>query len=323
MNLRLLTLTMPGLRELEALRAFVETGSVSRAADRLCRTQPQVGRILTRLEQELGFALFDRSTRPLSLTREGRDYYMHATQVLSARDSLVRYADQARRNNGPHVKIFTTPFIANTIVIDPIWAMQAAGAAVNLSIDSRVHMDVDAWVANEVFDIGVVGFPTAHPAFEIEPFITVEAMVAVSAEHRFARQASVRFDELAEENLILLNPRSRVRRHLERLAAEASRPINSNCEVHNGLIACQMASRGLGCCLSDPFIASGSGAPGLVLRRFEPMLKIDYAFYYPNWQPRSRLTQEIAAAIAQHARTVWDDVQAKGAAESGASAIRY
>ncbi len=66
---------MPSHRSLEALRAFVDGGSVSQAAVRLGRTQPQVGRLLSALEQELGFALFDRQNRRLTLTADGREYY--------------------------------------------------------------------------------------------------------------------------------------------------------------------------------------------------------------------------------------------------------
>ena len=46
---------MPDLRTLETFRAFVDTGSVSRAAQRVCRTQPQVGRTLTALQRAIRF----------------------------------------------------------------------------------------------------------------------------------------------------------------------------------------------------------------------------------------------------------------------------
>lgn len=42
-------------RSLEAFRAFVETGSVNGAADRLLRTPAQISRLLSSLEQDLGF----------------------------------------------------------------------------------------------------------------------------------------------------------------------------------------------------------------------------------------------------------------------------
>ena len=166
---------MPDLRTLETFRAFVDTGSVSRAAQRVCRTQPQVGRTLTALEDEVGFPLFDRSSRPFGLTKPGREYYLQALQVLSAAQALERHALRARHSAGPHVHVFTTPFIAGAIVIDALAPLEQA-LGLTVSIDSRAHVDMEAWVANEVFDVGVVGFPIAHPAFEIEPFITVEAM---------------------------------------------------------------------------------------------------------------------------------------------------
>lgn len=296
---------MVGIRELETLRAFVETGSVSRAAERVCRTQPQVGRILSSLEKAVGMQLFDRSCRPFGLTRVGHDYYLRALQVLSAADSLKHYAERARRSCTPSVRIFTAPFIAHALVMDPTAEITRDGS-ISVSIDSRVHLDIESWISGEVFDLGVVGFPIAHPAFDIEPFITVEAVAVVPSGHRLANYDAILFDDLVQENLVLLHPRSRLRRQLEQLASERGEcVIRSTHEVTNGLIACQLVERGLGCCLSDPFIAMSSGVSGIVLRPFVPSIRIEYAFYYPTWQVRSVQTKAVAHAIATRAEALW------------------
>lgn len=296
---------MPDLRTLETFRAFVDTGSVSRAAQRVCRTQPQVGRTLTALEDEVGFPLFDRSSRPFGLTKPGREYYLQALQVLSAAQALERHALRARHSAGPHVHVFTTPFIAGAIVIDALAPLEQA-LGLTVSIDSRAHVDMEAWVANEVFDVGVVGFPIAHPAFEIEPFITVEAMLALPRGHRLADVPVVHFSDVAEEDFVLLHPRSLVRRHLESLAeAHAGKVIRARHEVTNGLIACQLVGKGRGIALTDPFIALSSGVEAMVLKRFEPRLQIEYAFYYPAWHVVKEATKEVARSIAALARTTW------------------
>lgn len=296
---------MPDLRTLETFRAFVDTGSVSRAAERVCRTQPQVGRILAALEEELGFQLFDRSSRPFGLTRPGREYYLQALKVLAATQALERHAQRARRSSGPHVNVFTTPFIADAIVIDALAPLQQE-TGLTVSIDSRAHVDMESWVANEVFDIGVVGFPIPHPAFEIEPFITVEAMLALPAGHRLAEVPVVQFADVAHEDFVLLHARSVVRRHLEFLAqTHSATTVRSSYEVTNGLIACQLVGKGRGICLTDPFIAKSSGVSNLVLRRFEPRLPIEYAFYFPAWHVVQSSTRAVANLVARSAEMLW------------------
>lgn len=62
------------MQEYAALRAFVavaRTGSVSRAADQLCLTQPAVSLKLKQLQQHLGLTLFNRRPQGLTLTADG------------------------------------------------------------------------------------------------------------------------------------------------------------------------------------------------------------------------------------------------------------
>ncbi|MEL6427017.1 MAG: LysR family transcriptional regulator, partial [Pseudomonadota bacterium] len=55
----------------ETFLAVAQTGSLSAAARQLGSTQPTVGRQVRVLEDRLGFALFTRQARGLSLTEEG------------------------------------------------------------------------------------------------------------------------------------------------------------------------------------------------------------------------------------------------------------
>ena len=72
---------------LAALRAFVrvaEAGSFSAVAREMGATQPAVSRQVAALEEHLGARLFQRTTRSLTLTEDGRDLLGHARRVLNA-----------------------------------------------------------------------------------------------------------------------------------------------------------------------------------------------------------------------------------------------
>jgi len=63
-------MTPSRLRQLEAFRAVMQSGSVSRAAQRMYLSQPAVTKLLRGLEDETGLPLFDRSRRHLQPTPE-------------------------------------------------------------------------------------------------------------------------------------------------------------------------------------------------------------------------------------------------------------
>ena len=85
---------MPGTRtlDLDLLRCFVtiaETGSFTRAGDRLGRTQSTISLQVKRLEDMLGRAVFARTPRSLSLTGDGERLLGPARQLLRLNDAAI------------------------------------------------------------------------------------------------------------------------------------------------------------------------------------------------------------------------------------------
>ena len=67
---------------LRSFAAIAQTGSVTRAAERVHRTQSAVSTQLQQLEATVGVRLVERSTRTLALTPEGERFLPHALQLL-------------------------------------------------------------------------------------------------------------------------------------------------------------------------------------------------------------------------------------------------
>jgi len=80
------------LRHLEAFVAVARQGGFTRAADRLCLTQPTVSGQIKELEEELGLTLFHRFPRRVELTEAGERLLPRAEEVLRARDRLLEEA---------------------------------------------------------------------------------------------------------------------------------------------------------------------------------------------------------------------------------------
>ncbi|MGM4986145.1 LysR family transcriptional regulator [Rhizobium sp. 11_C7_N12_5] len=81
------------LTQLRMLDAVATEGSLQGAAARIGRTHPTLHTAIGNIEQQVGFALFDRSSYRLALTEKGAAFLTRARRVLSEINDLYAYAD--------------------------------------------------------------------------------------------------------------------------------------------------------------------------------------------------------------------------------------
>src|SRR5258706_562392 len=99
-------------RQLRAFLALAEQRSFTRAAVLTHLSQPAFSALIRALEDALGQRLFDRSTRHVELTSEGREFEGSARRVLAEFDGAMAGArDYAARRRG-RVSIALLPSLA-------------------------------------------------------------------------------------------------------------------------------------------------------------------------------------------------------------------
>ncbi|MVW70694.1 LysR family transcriptional regulator [Bordetella sp. 15P40C-2] len=94
------------MENLNALRVFVrvaETRSFTLAAKRLGLTSSAVSKAITRLEQELGVRLLQRTTRSVGLTNDGASFFEHCLQILAQIEDAENLLGQA--TSRPHGRL--------------------------------------------------------------------------------------------------------------------------------------------------------------------------------------------------------------------------
>lgn len=67
-----------------------KAGSISKAAEKLLIAQPNLSRAIKELEEELGIAIFERSSTGMTLTPEGEEFLGYARKILSQIDEVDR-----------------------------------------------------------------------------------------------------------------------------------------------------------------------------------------------------------------------------------------
>src|SRR5262245_50039391 len=106
------------LNRLAYFTAVVDTGSFTRAAERLGITKAVVSQQVARLERELGTTLLIRTTRRVHPTEAGRMF--HARCVLILREAEDAYGELAKASTEPRGTLrLTAPYDYGTSVVVP------------------------------------------------------------------------------------------------------------------------------------------------------------------------------------------------------------
>lgn len=85
------------LKWLEYFVVSVDAGSLSKAAEILYTTQPNVSKIIKELEDSLGVLLLERGRRGVVMTEEGQQIYKYARQMLECRENISDTLRRSRR----------------------------------------------------------------------------------------------------------------------------------------------------------------------------------------------------------------------------------
>lgn len=123
------------LSEMRVLVAVVTDGSFTTAAERLGTDKARVSRIVRRMEEKLGAQLLTRSTRRLSVTEVGRDYFQRAVSILTAAEAAEAAVAQQSREPKGLLKI-TAGAEFGTMVVDR-WIAEFLRLAPKVTVEAE------------------------------------------------------------------------------------------------------------------------------------------------------------------------------------------
>jgi len=109
---------------LRVLTQVVESGSLQAAANTLHRTAPALSLTLSKLEDDVGFAILDRSGYRLQLTAEGQQFLRHAYELLRQHDRLNSVVVQLRDGAEPQLQIGYDYTCNPDLLLPPVYRIQ-------------------------------------------------------------------------------------------------------------------------------------------------------------------------------------------------------
>jgi DNA-binding transcriptional LysR family regulator len=194
---------VPELRLIRYFVAVAEEGNVTRAAERLHMAQPPLSAAVRQLEQQLGVALLDRSSRQVRLTAAGEELLERGRELLAHADRVVRDVQAVERSPSGLLHAGVTPAARFGVVPDLLerWSTAAPGVMLHTSEGTTGALLRD--VRRGRLDLAIVFCPPDVGGLAAMSLRDEPAVVHLRDDHRLASRRHVRLEELAEETLLV------------------------------------------------------------------------------------------------------------------------
>lgn len=125
---------------MSALAAIVNAGNFSRASELLCISPSAVTRSISRLESKLGVRLLNRTTRSVSLTNDGRQFYERIAPLMTEMQEAANAVSSAGGTQRGRLRLNVDPFFSRLILAPRLSEFVAKYPAIELEIVTRDYM---------------------------------------------------------------------------------------------------------------------------------------------------------------------------------------
>lgn len=186
-----------------ALRMFVriaEAGTFGRAADQLSLPRSTASKLIQDLEQHLGAKLIHRTTRSITVTPEGAQYYERARRLIADLEEMDAAARQTRAQPRGLLRVDVGSILANQILLPALPRFQAAYPDIELRLGVS---DRPTDLVSEGIDCVIRGGALADTTLIARKLCDMEFVTCCHAAYAAQHGMPAHPDELAQRHRLV------------------------------------------------------------------------------------------------------------------------
>ncbi len=242
------------LKDMRLFLSIAEEKTLTRAAQKNKYTQSAASHILKNLEEELGFPLFSRTQKGLTLTKNGSLLLPHVRRILSAAESFEQESAAIRGIQTGHISIGT--YLSASVQWLPSALEQFYQDYPHMMVEIREGnlQDIENWLEAGSIDFGICSFSDDSKMDWIplkrEPYLAV-----CSPASPYAKESSFDLQNLNDIPYIEEKGEEDLIRQFYSLNIAPPLPSFSSLNTYS-MIA--MASHNLGICILPELVIRGN-----------------------------------------------------------------
>lgn len=283
------------IRQLQALEVVLMHATLTAAAEAFHITQPAMSRLITQLEEEVGFVVIKRSDGQIRLTTKGQTFWEEAKQVLSAFRAMTTCAERLR--SSATIRILTLPGLVDLFIATPIAAFCVRHPEVKISLEVINRTELERVLATENYDLVLTVLPVkASSDYETTVLTSLKAQCVFPSDHVLGKQAEVHASDLLAYPFLSLREGSVLRRRVDETFEQFNLQRNMRVECQSQDVVCEMVAAGMGVSILLPN-GIRPNRYGLTVRPFVPEITMEYAMLRSATNRNDKNLDELATMI--------------------------
>ncbi|MFG6461921.1 LysR family transcriptional regulator [Roseateles sp. DXS20W] len=289
-------------RHIEVFRAVMTAGSVTAAAALLHTSQPTLSRDLARLEQLLGYALFDRERGRLRATARARALFDEVERSFQGLGRVIERAQALGRDDGAELTVLSLPALSHALLPGALAALLATHAGARVDITPAEPPLLDAWMSEQRFDLGLAEQATPLPGVRVEPVLEADEVAVLPAGHALASRGRLALQDFEAQDFISLASDDPYRREIDARFDAAGIARRLRVQTHSAVAVCELVRAGLGVAIVNPLTATACAGEGLVVLPLAVAIPYRVSALIPLHRPAQPLVDALLSALRSNGR---------------------
>jgi LysR family transcriptional activator of glutamate synthase operon len=291
------------LGQLRYLVALAEERHFTRAAAREHIAQPALSQQIRRLEEEVGLALVERTTRRVAVTDAGEVLVGRARRILAELDAAHTELQALRGLTTGHVSVGAMHTMGPVDLSLALAIFHSRHPAVELTVREESSEDLAEMLRVDELDLAFLSVTERIEShgLGLHQLVREELVAIVACEHPLGKRRRVRMAELEGEQFISFREGARLRELLTTAGRSAGFEPQVKLESNESQRIRRMVARGMGVAILPRSDAVAPGAEVSILKLTYPSLSRDITL---AWR-EGRRHPPAATELLELARTIY------------------
>lgn len=196
--------------QIETLIEVADSGSFSKAAEKMYITSVSIMNQINSLEKRIGVKLFERTNQGVTLTEAGQSFYCDAKQMIAASDAAIQKARQIAGIEQSIIRIGTSIMRPCKRLVD-LWTSVDDGTQpfqikiIPFEDDPASISAMLKSLGNEIdCFVGPCDSAAWKKSYSIFPLGICKCCIAVSRRHRLAKKDFLDWSDMEGETLMII-----------------------------------------------------------------------------------------------------------------------